>query len=212
MLESLKLRCWFRKPCHFYKLLNERSTSYLFSLIPNLNRVHETRHSINIPAVHLRRDYFKDSSFYYKPDWKIRNSESLSIFKKNLINVIWPCANSIFDVHNPYEFKLLTRLCLGASQLHDHKFRHWFQDTLNLLYDCRNNTETIKLFFLHCSSFHTPRQTFLTNIRDINEQILSHNKYQLIQTFLYGSPIRLILNATIEYLISTEQFKFLLFN
>ena len=29
-LESLKSRRWFRKLCHFYKILNEQSPSYLF--------------------------------------------------------------------------------------------------------------------------------------------------------------------------------------
>ena len=33
-LESLKSRRWFRKLCHFYKILNEKSSSYLFELTP----------------------------------------------------------------------------------------------------------------------------------------------------------------------------------
>ena len=37
-------------------------------------------------------------------------------------------------------------------------------------------------FFLHCPSFHISRQTLLNNIRNINGQILSHVKDQLIQT------------------------------
>ena len=36
-LESLKSRRWFRKICHFYKILNEKSPSYLFDLIHSLN-------------------------------------------------------------------------------------------------------------------------------------------------------------------------------
>ena len=223
-LESLKSRRWFRKLCHFYKILNEKSPSYLFDLIPNLNRVRETRHSNNIPAIHTRHNYFKNSFFpstiseWNNLDCKIRNSRSLSIFKKNLLNFIRPCANSIFNIHNPYGIKLLTRLRLGLSHLRDHKFRHCFQDTLNPLCDCGNDTETTTHFFLHCPSFHTPRQTFLNNIRNINKQILSHGKDQLIQTFLYGNPNfnltvnRLITNATIEYPISTEQFKCPLLN
>ena len=71
--------------------------------------------------------------------------------------------------------------------------------------DYGNDTETATHFFLHCPSFHTPRQTLLNNIRNINEQVLSHSEDQLIRTFLYGNPNcdlnvnRLILNATIEY-------------
>ena len=59
-LKSLKPRRWFRKLCHFYKILNERSP---FDLIPNLNRVHETRDSNNIPVIQARRIYFKNSFF-----------------------------------------------------------------------------------------------------------------------------------------------------
>ena len=34
-------------------MLNEKSPPYLFDLVHNLNRVHETRHSNNIPAIHV---------------------------------------------------------------------------------------------------------------------------------------------------------------
>ena len=110
----------------------ENSPSYLFDLIPNLNRLLETRHSNNIPTIHTRHNYFKNSFFpstiseWNNLDCKIRNSGNLSIFKKNLLNFIRPCANSIFNIHNPYGIKLLTRLQLGLSHLRDHKFRHCF--------------------------------------------------------------------------------------
>ena len=175
--------------------------------------------SNNIPAIHTRHNYFKNSFFpsaiseWNSLDCIIRNSESLSIFEKNPLNFIWHCTNSIFNIHNPYGIKLLTRLRLGLSHFRNHKFRHCFQDTLNPLCDCSNDTETAKHFFLHCPILHTPRQTLLSNIRNTNKQILSHGEDQLIQTFQYGNPYfnltvnRLILNATIEFLISTERFK-----
>ena len=56
--------------CHFYKISNERCPSYRFELIPNMNRVQETRHSDKIPAIHINtiisrfHDYFI-FSFYY---------------------------------------------------------------------------------------------------------------------------------------------------
>ena len=62
-LESLKSRRWFRKLCHFYKIFNDKSPSYLFNLIPNFNRVHNTRLSYNIPPVKVKHDYFKNSFF-----------------------------------------------------------------------------------------------------------------------------------------------------
>ena len=195
---------------------HQKSPSYLFCLIPNLNRVREIRYSNYIPEIHTRHNYFKKSFFpptiseWNNLDCKIRNSGILSIFKKNLLNFTRPSENNIFNIYNPYGINFLTRLQLGLSHLCDQKFRHCFQDTLNQLCDCGNDTETKTYFFFHCPSFHTPRKTLLNNIRNINESILSHGKDQLIQTFLYSNPNcnatvnRLILNATIEYLISTE--------
>ena len=223
-LESLKLRRWFKKLCRFYKILNQKSLSYLFDLIPNLNIVHEPKYSNNILAIHTRHNYFKNSLFpytiseYNNLDCKIRNSKSLSIFKKNLLNFVIPSADSIFNTHNPYGIKLLTKLRLDFSHLREHEFRHCFQDNLNSLCDCGSDTETATQFLLHCPSFHSPRQTLLNNIRNIKEQILSQGEDQLIQTFLYGNPNsnlivnRLILHATFEYLISTERLKCPLFN
>ena len=93
-LESLRLRRWFRKLCNFYKILNEKSPSYLFDLIPNLNRVCESRHSNNIPAIHARDNQFKNSFFpstiseWNNVDCKFRSAGNLSIFKKNLLKFI----------------------------------------------------------------------------------------------------------------------------
>ena len=44
-------------------MLNEKSPSYPFNLIPNLNRARETRLSNNILAIHTRRSYFNNSFF-----------------------------------------------------------------------------------------------------------------------------------------------------
>ena len=212
-LASLKSRHLFRKVDHFYKILNEKLPPYLFDLIPNLNRVCETRHSNKVSGIYTRHNYFRNSFFpstiseWNNLDCKIRNLESLSIFKKNLLNFTRLCAYGIFIIHNSYGIKLLTRLRLGFSHLHDHKFRHCFQDILNPFCECGNDTETTTHFFLHCPSFHTPRQTLLNNIRNMNEQILSHGKNHLIQSFLCGNPNyhltvnRPIVNATIECLI-----------
>ena len=223
-LESLKSRRWLRKLCHFYKIFNDKSPSYLFNLIPNFNRVRNTRFSYNIPPIKVKHDYFKNSLFpsaiseWNKLDLNIRNSASLNAFKKKLLNFTWPCANSIFDIHKSLGIKLLTRLRLGISPLHEHKFRHCFQDTLNLLCECAKDIESTMHFFLHCSNFLIPRQTLFQKIRNVDNNILAKSETQLTQTLLYGnqnyhpSINRLIINSTIEYIISTERLKCSLFN
>ena len=99
-----------------------------------------------------------------------------------------PCANSIFNIHEPYGINLLTRLRLGLSHLRDRKFRHCFQDTLNPSCDCGQWYWNGNTPFPPLQSFHTSGQTLLNNIRNTNEHILSHGEDQLIQTFLYGNP------------------------
>ena len=56
-------------------------------------------------------------------------------------------SNSIFNIDNPYGIQPLTRLRLGLSHLRDHKFKHCFQDTLNPLCDCGNDTKRAKKIF-----------------------------------------------------------------
>ena len=223
-LESLKSRRWFRKLYNFYKIFNDKSPSYLFNLIPNFNRVQNTRLSYNIPTTKVKHDYFKDSFFpsaiseWNKLDLNIRNSANLIAFKKKLLNFIRPCANSIFDIHNPLRIKLFTRLRLGLTPLHEHKFRHCFQDTLNPSCEYAKDIDSTMHFFLHCTNSLIPRQTVFQKIRNIDDNILSQIETQLTQTLLYGNQIyhpsinRLIINSTIEYIISTERFRCSLFN
>ena len=110
-----------------------------------------------------------------------------------------PCANSIFDIHNPLGIKLLTRLRLGLSHLHEHKFRHCFQDTLNPLCECSKDIESTMHFFLHCTNFLIPRQTLFQKIRNIDDSILSQSETQLTQTRLYGETIILALTGLLLF-------------
>ena len=226
-LESLKPKIWFRKLFCFYKIFNETSSSYLFNLIPNFNMFHNARLTYNIPPTKVRRNYFKNSFFssviteWNRLDLNIRSSVSLNIFK-NLLNFIQPCGNSIFDLHNPLGIKLLTRLRLGLNHLHEHKFTHSFQYTLNALCEWGKDTKSTMHFFLHCANFLIPRQISFQNIGNIDDSILSQCKTQITQTPMAISPYgcqnyhcsinRLIIISTIKYLISSERFKCSLFD
>ena len=120
--------------------------------------------------------------------------------------------------HNPFGIKLLTRLRLGLSHLHEHKFRHCFQDTLNPLCECSKDIESTMHFFLHCTNFLIPRRTLFQKFRNIDDSILSQRETQLTQILLYDNQTyrssinRLIITLTIEYLLSTEGFKCSLFD
>ena len=152
---------------------------YLFYLIPNFNRVHNTKRSYNIPPTKVKHDYFKNPFFpsaiweWNKLDLNIRKSANLNTFRNKLLNFIRPCANSIFDTHNLFGIKLLTRLHLDLIHLHEHKFRRSFQDTLNHLCECGKDIASTMHFFLHCTNFLIPRQILFQKIRNIDNSILS---------------------------------------
>ena len=104
----------------------------------------------------LHTDYFKNSFFpYCVREWNkinpnLRNSPSLSVFKKGLLAFIRPKECSIYNIIDPYGLKLLTRLRVNISHLREHKFRHNFLNTLNPLCSCMLETESTGHYLLRC--------------------------------------------------------------
>ena len=140
-LQSFKLKLkktliWFRKLCLFYKIVNDKSPSYLFDYIPSTDRIYNTRNAANVPRIKSKHDFFKNSYIpstiieRNKLDQDIRNAESYALFRKHLLSFIRPEANNIFNVHNTKGIKLLTRLQVGFSHLKEQKFRHNFLDAI----------------------------------------------------------------------------------
>ena len=222
-IEHLRSRRWFRKLCLFYKIIKSKSPPYLFNLIPRSSRFHTTRNSDNITSFKVRHNFFKNSFFpsviseWNKLDLEIRNSASLEIFKKHLLNFIRPNSSKAFNINNPLELKLLTRLRIGFSHLNKHKFKHNFQDSIDPLCSCGNDTESTVHFFLHCQNFTTQRQTLLNKLKSINASIMTENENSVVRTLLFGRPDfrystnKEIINATISFILTTERFNCPLF-
>ena len=95
------------------------------------------------------------------------NSASLNTFKKKLLNFIRSYANTIFDIPNPLGIKILTILRPDLSHLHEHKFRHCFQDTLHPLCECSKDIESTVHFFLHCNFFIPTKILFEKKIKKL---------------------------------------------
>ena len=83
--------------------------------------------------------------------------------------------NSIFDIHNPYDIKFLTRLRLGLSHLNEHKFKYGFNDKINPICVC-GDIESINHFFLGCPELIEARQALRDNIQSIDITLFSQNK------------------------------------
>ena len=107
-----------------------------------------------------------------KLDLNIRNSESLTSFKRNVLKFIRLSKNSIFLCNNPKGIQLLIRLRLGSSHLRDHKFKHNFQDTVNPICNCGEDIETSCHYLLQCSLYTNERLAPLNVIQGIDNSIL----------------------------------------
>ena len=100
---------------------------------------------------------------------------------------------------------------MGLSHLREHMFKYSFQDCLNPLCLCDNEIETSTYYLLHCPTYTNERMTLLSKIKSINCSILESSDAAVIKTLLFGdntlsnSPNTVILNSTIEYIISTQR-------
>ena len=134
---------------------------------------------------------FKNSFLPYatkksnKSDPEIRNAEIYASSRKVLLNFIRPTRNSTYKIYDPLGIKLLSRLRLGFSHLYEHKFRHNFADSLNPLCSCSLETESILHFFLRCQNYSTLRTALMTDLKDINDAIMSLNENNLLLVIIY---------------------------
>ena len=211
-MESLQQRGWYRKLCYIFKLIKSKSSKYLFNNIPAVRSTYKTRNIDSIPQFNVRHTFFGNPYFpsivteWNNLDKSVRNSESFSIFKKNILQFIRPSPNSIFNCHNPKGVKLLTRLRLGLSHLRDHKFKHSFQDSLNPICNCGTDVETTTHYRLHCPLFSDESLILINNILNLNDSRFS-------EVLLFGNSSfnntknTSILNTTIEYIVSSKRFE-----
>ena len=154
-----------------------------------------------------------------KLDWEIKNPESIVTFKKRILSFIRSSGNSTFNFHNPRGIKLLPRLRFGLSHLRELKFKHSFQDSLNLFCSFgKGEVETISQYLLHCYNYSKERLALLNTIRNIDMSILQLSDSRLTSVLLFGDTSfnnnenTFILDAAIEYIISTGRFHVLLFS
>ena len=114
-------------------------------------------------------------------------------------------------------FKLLARLRLNFSHLNEHKFRHNFKDTINLMCSCGCEPETTDHYLLRCKLYTDLRLDHLNDIYTINQSLKNFSEDQLVNVLLFGSENFTldsnanILRRTIKFLKATERFNSLLF-
>ena len=142
----------------------------------------------------------------------MRNSESLSTFKKSVLQFIRSSPSSTYNCFNNKGIKHITRLRLGLSHLRDHKFKHGFLDSLNPICNCGLNVETTCNYLLHCPNFTNERSILLNIVSTINESSLTSCDASIVKLLLNGDESldletnTLILNATVNFILSNKRF------
>ena len=149
-LESLEDRRWSRRIFFFHKIIQGLLPSYLHTYH---NAVCEgaylTRSTTQnkIKLIPARTKILKNSYFpYCIKEWsklndRIRDIKSISEFKVTILNFMRPKYIRP-DIHDTNGIRLLSRLRLNFSHLNEHKFRHNFNDTVDLMCTCGRETET----------------------------------------------------------------------
>ena len=112
-----------------------------------------------MPTFNCLTDRFRYSFFSSTlNDWfnlghNIKNSESISIFKSNLLFFILPVQTNIFNIFDPKALIFLTRLRLSLSHLNKNRFQHIFHDCPNPLWSCSLEIKDTSHYFLHSHHF-----------------------------------------------------------
>ena len=99
-----------------------------------------------------------------KPE--VRNAKQIGVFKKIIITE--KKENFLFSIHNPVAVKLFTRLRIQLSHLNEHKFRHGFEDTINVKCSCNTEIESNEHFLLCCHFYSSQRLELFGNLNKIN--------------------------------------------
>ena len=204
--------------------ISQHITWLLFKLIPENNSSYASRSTLNNqnPFFNVKTKFCKNFFFpAVVTEWNnlnisIYNSSSYHAFKNLMLKFIRPEPNRISSTQNFEGLKLLTRIRVGLSHLVDHKFRHNFQDCLNLICSCRQEIVTASHFLLYCLNYRCARQTFFEKI-NLTSNILQQNNLSITKDFLFGGEKlrddkrNTLFTFTIEFVQSTERFKYPLF-
>ena len=204
--ESLADRRTFRRLTLYYKILNNKTPSYLKDLVLESAP----------PSISTQR--YKNTFFpfcYLKwnsLDPSLKDSVSVDAFKANYLKSIRPPKNNIFGINDRRGLSLLTRMRVTFSDLRDHRLNHNFL-CISPICKCNIEEETNEHYLLRCPLYLHQRNIFLSNIaRAFNDEILNLPHRHLAEILLFGSPSfiditnKTILETTIHYIKLSRRF------
>ena len=122
---------------------------------------------------------------------------------KHLLKEIQP--HPVYNICKPIGLKLRTRLRLGLSHLHEHRFNHNFENRINPLCICSLERKTTSHFFLNCHYYHPIRLTLFNKLCEIDMNLPNLSEEKFLNIFLVIS-FQSILNSTIKYITCSNCF------
>ena len=148
----------------YYKIFKSKSPQYLFKLILEKKKPssYVTRHADNFPRLNTKYNFYKNSFFplaiieWSNVDSNLRKAENIGAFKNNILKFIRLKPNSFFNCFNLKGIRVITRLRLELSHVHEHEFVYNFQSCLNphcSLFICFS----FWIIFNFFGFFYTPR-------------------------------------------------------
>ena len=100
------------------------------------------------------------------------------------IKIIRTKENCVFGFSNIYGIKLLTRLRLSFSHLNEHKFRHNFNNIINLLFNCGAAAETAIHYLLQCQLYSVQRAQLLDGVDKLDFTVQNSSEDQFLTVLL----------------------------
>ena len=116
---------------------------------------------------------------------ELRNIDSINTFKLSILNFARPRENSVFDVYDINDVKLLTQLRLDFSQLNEHKFRNNLNDIINPMRSCGKTPEITFHYLLRCDLYPIYRQKLLKDICAFSESLKNFSEENFLKILFY---------------------------
>ena len=108
-------------------------------MLPKVTHNYQTWNPQDLATYQNRTNIFKYSFFSYSiVEWNKHSSSTQNstypVFQNNLLKIMQPVSNPVYNTENYNVMKLLTRLWLGLRHFNEHRFNYNLQNCINLLY------------------------------------------------------------------------------
>ena len=154
---------------YFFKFKNSCSPLYLYNLIPPESEIHYNFRAPRdyVPkierAVRFSNTYFQNCIHEWNLlDVSTRLCQSISEFKRELQGRIRPPKRPTFNIYDIEGIKLLTRLRVEFSNLHNHRYTDTISIVSVLLGSVKQESRTMSISSCTAQDSHPSREFSLT--------------------------------------------------